>query len=120
MTSGKMFCSRICVDTARRSEHGIIKAPNYKDGRSSYARIAAQNYDPICVLCRCPIRAVLEVHHLDHNRLNNVVSNLMFLCVICHSLETFKLIKIYKNRKVKILDESCRCDIEKIWQTHWR
>lgn len=31
---------------------------------------------------------LLDVHHRDHNAQNNVLSNLMVLCVLCHARVT--------------------------------
>lgn len=34
---------------------------------------------------------ILEIHHLDHNPLNNVATNVKLICPNCHSLEHFRM-----------------------------
>ncbi len=41
------------------------------------------NYETICV--KCEGRDNLHAHHVDRNRENNNIDNLMFLCESCHS-----------------------------------
>ena len=36
-------------------------------------------------------KIVLEVHHIDENRNNNDISNLVILCPICHKYLTLHL-----------------------------
>ncbi|MCL4417942.1 MAG: HNH endonuclease, partial [Actinobacteria bacterium] len=60
---------------------------NWKYGKSVYRRIlidASQN--KFCNLCRILDMRILVVHHKDHNRENNKVDNLMWLCLNCHFL----------------------------------
>lgn len=45
---------------------------------------------------------ILEVHHLDRNRLNNKRRNLMVLCPNCHALDSRGILRIeVKRRKAK-------------------
>ena len=46
----------------------------------NYRKLAFDAYAPICVHCGFGIREVLEVAHLDGNRANNSLSNLVILC----------------------------------------
>ncbi|MBL8031006.1 MAG: HNH endonuclease [Candidatus Doudnabacteria bacterium] len=42
--------------------------------------------EPVCVTCKITDTRVLIVHHLDHDRTNNTISNLRWLCRNCHYL----------------------------------
>ena len=85
------------------------KNPNYIDGRSYYAdpsefsrKLKAEirkrdNYT--CQLCHISekeykkeFKRVLDIHHIDYNRLNNKKSNLITLCNICNN-------KVNKDRE---------------------
>ena len=39
-----------------------------------------------CIFCKVIDTRVSVVHHKDHNRKNNKVDNLMWLCLNCHFL----------------------------------
>ncbi len=39
-----------------------------------------------CVQCKISDTRLLVVHHLDHNRTNNKLSNLVWICFNCHHL----------------------------------
>lgn len=64
-------------------------APSYIDGRNSfigevYRKILLASGKPcVCKLCG-KTHGKIDVHHLDGNRSNNSLSNLIFLCRKCH------------------------------------
>ena len=58
----------------------------------NYRKLAFDAYAPICVYCGFGIREVLEVAHLDGNRANNGLSNLVILCPTCHRMHDIDLI----------------------------
>lgn len=77
--SGQLFCSRICKDNAQLSNQG--SEYNYRD-------FALRNYPNKCNRCQYQICiSILQVHHIDHNRSNNELSNLEILCPNCHAIE---------------------------------
>jgi hypothetical protein len=94
------FCSDKCrtafASHKWRVEHGLIKVPNvgsggnqwgkdnhqYKTGVGTYSKKAFEHYGKICN--RCSIEKNLLVHHIDHDRSNNDLSNLEVLCKKCH------------------------------------
>lgn len=68
---------------------------NFKggDSRSTIRRICKQvlidnNISQyICQKCGNEFYQNLNVHHIDNNRLNNDISNLLVLCAGCHALQ---------------------------------
>ena len=90
--SGLQFCSRICKDKAQRIESNItaIHPDHYGDGKHSYRAMAFRAYPIKCNRCNWnEIIDILEVHHKDHNRENNDISNLEILCSRCHDKHHF-------------------------------
>lgn len=60
--------------------------------RINYRKIAFDAYDPLCAHCGFGVHAVLEVAHIDGNRANNEVANLVILCPNCHKMHDLDLI----------------------------
>lgn len=85
--SGKYFCSKSC-QTRWRNQLYIGKAhKNYVDGASSYREaLKRSGAKEACRRCNEQDARVLAVHHIDRNRNNNSVENLMYLCHNCHHL----------------------------------
>jgi hypothetical protein len=91
--SNLYFCSRICKDTAQRVENGFteIHPSHYNNGRYNYRQTAFRNYPQECSNCRFnSVLEVLDVHHIDEDRENNFLENLIILCPTCHTLLTRK------------------------------
>lgn len=61
-------------------------------GRVNYRKLALDRYGAACAYCGFGIRAVLEVAHLDGDRSNNAVENLVVLCPTCHKMLDIDLI----------------------------
>ena len=80
--SGHCFCRRICY----LSYQVWDKHPRWKDGKSAYLPFMRNNVKPICSRCGMGNKRVLLVHHVDKDRQNNVLSNLIWLCRNCHHL----------------------------------
>ncbi len=57
-----------------------------------YRKLALEHYDHLCAHCGFGIPDVLEVAHLDGNRSNNELSNLVVLCPNCHKMHDLDLI----------------------------
>ncbi len=86
--SKKFFCSKTCQTIWRNT---ILftgeNHANWKHGKSAYRRILrSTGKEEICVLCRLDNARVLIVHHIDKNRNNNGIENLIWLCQNCHYL----------------------------------
>lgn len=85
-SSGLYFCSREHKDKAQRIG-GIseIQPPHYGTTLTDYKQLALRNYEPICIGCGYDkLPEILEVHHKNHNRKDNTLENLEFLCPNCH------------------------------------
>ena len=79
----RRFCSNKC--NATNASHTLLarrKASGEWNGVARYVAIAFANYPHECA--KCGTTEKLHVHHLDHNRRNEAVENLMILCVGCH------------------------------------
>jgi hypothetical protein len=60
--------------------------------RVNYRKLAFDHYPAVCAHCGFGIRDVLEVAHIDCNRANNAISNLVILCPNCHKMHDLDLI----------------------------
>jgi len=88
--SGLRFCCREHKDLAQRIG-GIeaIQPAHYKGSpESSDYRVKAFRLLPYkCNRCNYDQKRILVVHHIDHDRSNNDISNLEILCPNCHAIE---------------------------------
>jgi hypothetical protein len=57
-----------------------------------YRKIAFSHYDPLCAHCGFGVPAMLEVAHIDGNRSNNELANLVIQCPNCHKMHDLDLI----------------------------
>ena len=62
--------------------------------RVNYRKLAFAHYDPLCAHCGFGISSILEVAHIDGNRQNNDVANLVILCPNCKKMLKSDLISI--------------------------
>jgi len=90
--SGLVFCDRACKEQAQKI--GGLKAiqpAHYGTSTSTqYRKLAFRELPNQCNRCSyCQHPEVLEVHHLDRNRDNNLIENLEILCPTCHRAEHF-------------------------------
>jgi 5-methylcytosine-specific restriction endonuclease McrA len=87
--SGFNYCSKEC---GNRHKSSLIK----KADGVAYRRNAFEHYEHKCAICGYDdCIDVLEVHHIDSNRENNEIDNLVILCPTCHrkiTLHYYKLI----------------------------
>lgn len=58
----------------------------------NYRKLAFAHYPHVCAHCGFGIADVLEVAHIDCDRSNNAVSNLVILCPNCHKMHDLDLI----------------------------
>lgn len=85
--SGKYFCSKSCQTLWRNTVYSGEKNKNWINGIRTYRNILIKSgVPPACFLCKIADARVLCVHHRDHQRTNNNVRNLIWLCFNCHYL----------------------------------
>ncbi len=97
--SGYFFCSK------NHQIRGFLALKDFKLGRKAetrneYRKLALFEHGSECSCCGYKDRVeMLDVHHIDSDRKNNIRENLIVLCVWCHALVTRRLAYI-KNRKL--------------------
>ncbi len=82
----KETCSHSCANKYFSYKQGT---KNKKTGISTYTTILANYYASIgkpIKCCACDFSEVLDVHHIDEDRLNNQLNNLVYLCPNHHAL----------------------------------
>lgn len=93
--SGLHFCCRKCKDYAQRiGGLSEIQPSHYGlgNGLNGYRKLAFDTYENKCSDCGYnEYIEVLQVHHIDHNRNNNTINNLIILCPTCHHVKHFIL-----------------------------
>ena len=60
--------------------------------RVNYRKLAFEYYDPVCAYCGFGIPEILEVAHINGNRKDNEIRNLVILCPTCHKMLDVDLI----------------------------
>ncbi len=60
--------------------------------RVNYRKLALSHYPAVCAHCGFGIAEVLEVCHIDNQRANNALDNLVVLCPTCHKMHDLDLI----------------------------
>lgn len=98
----KFFCSRSCSASFHNKLRTGPKSGAWKDGSASYRQRALATYgkccqNPNCEICGAGIKipeSMLDVHHVDGNRKNNDIENLVVLCVWCHAQKTRSVVEI--------------------------
>lgn len=81
---GRKYCSRACVNKTNKK----IWKGKYTTIRKNMIARGLLNE---CQKCGYDTeKKILGVHHIDRNRNNNEMNNLMVLCPNCHSLEHLK------------------------------
>ena len=84
--TGNMFCSHSCSAAISNKTRIGELSPAWKDGSSLYTKLAYENYIKECSICGFSDEGALEVHHIDMDRKNNEIDNLIILCSNHHSL----------------------------------
>ena len=85
--SGNFFCDKSCQIKWKNSLSIESEHPNWFNGISAYRDILIRSgQEQSCTLCGLKDVRLLSAHHLDHDRTNNALSNLIWLCFNCHYL----------------------------------
>ena len=87
--SGLHFCCREHKDLAQRLESGdtfnIMRPDHYGIIAKNYRELAFRNYSHKCAVCGYDEdEDLLDVHHINENRNDNDLCNLIILCPLCH------------------------------------
>lgn len=85
---------------------GAAKNPGWTWGRRDYHAILVQHEKRECALCGSTDSKV-NAHHVDENRQNYLLSNLMWLCVPCHMWKMH-----YKKRRLPMVRLSKKFSFE--------
>ena len=85
--SGKFFCGKSCQTKWRNEFFSGEKHYFWKGGEFIYRNnLIKTGIEQVCKRCGNSDRRVLDAHHLDKNRRNNKIENLIWLCKNCHYL----------------------------------
>ncbi|PIU78162.1 MAG: hypothetical protein COZ28_03430 [Candidatus Moranbacteria bacterium CG_4_10_14_3_um_filter_44_15] len=86
--SKKYFCGKSCQTIWRNSIIFVGKNhSNWKSGEFTYKNVLTKSSTPkVCMLCKENDKRILVAHHIDKNRRNNRLKNLIWLCFNCHFL----------------------------------
>jgi hypothetical protein len=96
--SGKYFCSSTCCNVWNGKNHRTNNNYNWTTGESSYREVMARSSsNKQCAMCKKNDIRILSVHHVDHNRKNNILKNLVWVCRNCHHL-----LHCYKEESLKL------------------
>lgn len=111
--SGLYFCCREHKDLAQRldsgSEFDQMRPLHYstigEEGEATlytYRAVSFKAYPHQCAICGWKEdEDILQVHHIDENRQNNKLENLIILCPNCHAkLTSHKYILVNRNQIV--------------------
>ena len=96
--SGRAFCSKSCSTSYNNRFKSGKSHPNWNDGISLYRTKAIKAYGALCAACNYNNENVLIVHHIDENRKNNAIENLIVLCPTHHVEIHLGIINIIKGK----------------------
>jgi hypothetical protein len=96
--SGLFFCDRGCKIRFAPIHLSDDKHPLWNGGSGTYRRRALKHYGESCHNEDCDLKGtdiiipsyMLDVHHIDSDRTNNALTNLIPLCIWCHAKTRIK------------------------------
>ncbi len=93
--SGFFYCSKECGNKHKNKIRYSNK--NKIDEYKNYRLKAFHIYEHKCALCEWDEdERVLEVHHINENRKDNSIENLIILCPICHKYLSLHIYSLHK------------------------
>ena len=104
--SGLHFCCREHKDLAQRIDSGnafnAMRPSHYGiNGISNYRERAFREYPHYCAVCGWKEdEEILQVHHIDENRNNSKIENLIILCPTCHAKLTSHKYKLVNREQI--------------------
>lgn len=105
--SGLHFCCKEHKLLAQRLESGEqfkkMRPLHYgtADSEYTYRAKAFRNYSHCCAVCDWQDdEDILQVHHIDENRDNNSLENLIILCPTCHAKLTSRKYELINRKKI--------------------
>lgn len=94
------FCSSACRDNKLKKPWEEL-SPSKRE--RNYRAFALSQKKNECACCGYKEHVrLLDVHHIDGNRKNNALENLIVLCVFCHAAITRKLATIEEGKLIFI------------------
>jgi len=100
--SGLVFCCQDHKNMAQSHKYNRVLKCGPITATSNYRALALAEYGEKCAWCNETIKKLLDTHHIDHNRANGDLSNLIMLCIRCHALETRGLVVIKDRMPVAV------------------
>lgn len=102
---GIYFCSRKCKDEGQKLKYSIIDIwPKHYGIYTTYRAHALEYYGKRCEICGYYEHPeILQVHHIDANRKNNKIENLIVLCPNHHWALTIKKAILLEDRTFRWL-----------------
>ena len=100
--SGLKFCSNECKFKAQRTIGGIkaVHPAHYGEGRGYYRHLAITTYGCKCQCCGFDkYECSISVHHIDCNRENNAIENLIVVCRNCHAFIHYVVRKLFEHKR---------------------
>lgn len=105
--SGLFFCCREHKDAAQRIDSGkefdIMRPDHYgkENSVTNYRKRAFDVYSHQCAVCGWnEDEDILQVHHIDENRQNGDIENLILLCPTCHWKITTHKYKLIDRERI--------------------
>lgn len=94
------YCNHTCANKKRAQTQKGINHPNFlQEGQDAYKFICFHYHEHKCIICG--EKLIVEVHHFDHNRLNNEPSNLIPVCSTHHRYLHSRYKKLIISKVVK-------------------
>jgi len=86
------FCSRKCKELSQSliGDGHKIRPAHYGNGNSYHNSISDKKIEKGCMGCGQNKKYLLNIHHIDGNRKNNIEKNLEAVCPTCHTKRHLK------------------------------